>query len=99
MIFKDNNISICTQDENGKTNKDEEIGNSPHVNKLSTYCNNAKKTLKNSNFFYTNKNSKTFLDIISQNKSKVINNNFNKIDDDELLLNKTIKVPFLLMLF
>ena len=91
--FNDNNISICTSDENRKTNKDEEIGNNPHINKLSTYYNDAKKTLKNSNLFYKQKSSKTFLDIKSQNTSKVINNNYNIIEDDELLSNKTIKVP------
>ena len=93
--FKDNNnSSIFISDEDNKTNKEEEEKeNSPHINKLVTYFNDAKKTLKNSNLFYKNKNSKTFLDIISPNKSTVISNySYNKVEDDELS-NRTIKVP------
>ena len=97
--FKDNinnnnnNISIFDSDEDDKTDKEEEEKeNTPRINKLVTYFNDAKKTLKKSNVFYKNKNVKTFLEVISPNKSTIINPIYNKMEDDELS-NRTIKVP------
>ena len=88
-----NNISIFLSEEDDKTDKqEEETENSPRINKLVTYFNDAKKTLKNSNLFYKNDNAKTFLEVISPNKSTIINPNNNKIEEDELS-NNTIKVP------
>ena len=85
FLEKSNNISINNMDEDDKTDKEvEESENSSHINRLISYFNDAKKTLKNSNIFY--KNKKEFLDSISPNKNSIKN------EDDELL-NRAIKVP------
>ena len=94
-IFKDNNnisIFVSDEDEEDKTDKEEKDGEkSPHINKLVTYFNDAKKNLKKSNYFNKSSNPRNFMDIISPNKSSIIQN-YNKIEDDELS-NRTIKVP------
>ena len=91
----ENNSEFTDENEDDKTDKEEKDVNSPHINKLVTYFNDAKKTLKNSNKFYKSKKGKTFLEVISSNESSIINMNKNynnKIEEDELS-NRTIKVP------
>ena len=89
-----NNISIFDSDEDDKTDKEEEEKeNTPRINKLVTYFNDAKKTLKKNNVFYKSKNAKTFLEVISPNKSTIINPIYNNKNEDDELSNRTIKVP------
>ena len=91
--FEKNSLSSVS-DEDDKTDKEEKKVNSPHINKLVTFFNDAKKTLKKSNKFYKSKKAKTFLEVLSPNKSLNHNYiyNYNKIEEDELS-NRTIKVP------
>ena len=89
--FKKNSLSSVS-DEDDKTDKEEKEINSPHINKLVTFFNDAKKTLKKPNKFYNSKNANTFIEVISPNKSLNQNYNYNKIEEDELS-NRTIKVP------
>ena len=89
--FEKNSLSSVS-DEDDKTDKEEKEINSPHINKLVTFFNDAKKTLKKPNNFYKSKNANTFIEVISPNKSLNQNYNYHKIEEDELS-NRAIKVP------
>ena len=79
--------------EDDKTDKEEaEIKKTPRINKLVTYFNDAKKSLKKEDLFYKSKNTIKFQDVISPNKSSNINSINTKIEDDESS-NETIKIP------